>query len=55
MADTDSGGMNAIVAVVAIIAILIIGYFVIQTMRGQNTGTQGIDVNVGIPGGQQSS
>ena len=51
MADNGSGGMTAVVAIVAIIVIVGIGYFVMQSMRGADTGTgDGTSINVDLPG-----
>jgi hypothetical protein len=52
MADNDSGGMTAIVAILAIIVILGIGYFVFQNIRQDAEPTSVIDVN--IPSGQDA-
>lgn len=46
MADNDSGGMTAIVAIIAIIVILGIGYFVFQSIGQDNETAPVIDVNI---------
>lgn len=45
MSDNGSGGMTAIVAIVAIVIILGVGYFVMQNYAGE-TETPIIDINV---------
>ncbi len=50
MADNDSGGMTAIVAILAIVVILGIGYFVFQSVGQDNETNPVIDVE--IPSGE---
>ncbi len=46
MSDNGSG-MNAIVAVVAVIAIAIVGYFAVMMLRNQENNGAGINVDLG--------
>lgn len=50
MSDSDSGGMTAVVAIVAIVVILGIGFFLFQRFAGQENA--GPSVNVELPTGQ---
>jgi len=47
MSDNSSGGITAIVAIIAIVVILGVGYFIVQN----NADNSGGAINVEIPGG----
>ena len=49
MADNDSSGMSAVVAITAIIAIVIIGYLVMRMLPAmQGTPNDGNDASINI-------
>ncbi len=50
MSDGESGGMTAIVAIVAIIVILGVGYVLFQNYFVQDSGST---INVELPTGQE--
>lgn len=47
MSDNNAG-MNAIVAVIAIIAIAVVGYFAVVMLRGQDDGGNGAGIEVDL-------
>lgn len=47
MADNDSSGITAIVAIIAIVVVLGVAYLVVQNMRGTSAQPAGINVNLG--------
>lgn len=49
MSDNGSGGMTAIVAIIAIVVILGIGYFFMQNYMGDTNGS----INIELPTGQE--
>lgn len=55
MADNDSGGMSAVVAITAIIAIVIIGYLVMRMLPAMQGTPNGGDasINVDLPDSSQ--
>lgn len=46
MSDNGSGGMTAIVAIVAIVLILGVGYFVMQNFTNENEPNPIIDIEL---------
>ena len=46
----ENSGMSAIVAIVAVIAIAIVGYFAVTMLRG-DTPTGGTGIEVDLPSG----
>lgn len=52
MADSDSGGMSAMVAIIAIIVIAAIGFLVLRMLPTNGTGSDnGTSINVDLPDG----
>lgn len=55
MANTDSGS-SAIVAVVAVVVIGVVGYFAVQQLQSMNNADDnGANIEVSLPGGENSS
>lgn len=54
MTDNNGSGMNAILGIVAVVAIIIIAYFAIDMLRNQEPSDQP-GININLPGGSTSS
>lgn len=50
MADNDSSAMTAIVAIIAIVVILGLGYYAMQMFRNNPPEGNTINVNIPVPG-----
>lgn len=55
MADDNSSGMTAIVAIIAIIVILGLGYVVMRNLNGAPANGGGATIDVDLPVGGNSS
>lgn len=49
MSDNDSGGMTAIVAIVAILVIVAVGYFIFQKYAAVPAADSGTTIDVDLP------